>query len=75
MTRPPPAAPSPRSGGSACSSGAGALCERVRELDDELGRRAATDDPRWDDPIGPTGLAPLVAATRERLRAAGATRA
>ncbi len=29
--------------------GAGALCERVRELDDELGRRAAPDDPRWDD--------------------------
>ena len=55
--------------------GAGALCERVRELDDELGRRDATDDPGWDDAIGPTGLAPLVAATRERLRAAGATRA
>ena len=55
--------------------GAGALCERVRELDDELDRRGATDDAGWDEPIGPTGLTPLVAATRERLRAAGATRA
>lgn len=55
--------------------GATALCERARELDGRLEGRGATDDPRWDVPIGPTGLAPLVAATRERLRMAGATRA
>ena len=51
--------------------GATALCERVRDFDGRLEGRGATDDPGWDVPIGPTGLAPLVAATRERLRVAG----
>ena len=55
--------------------GATALCERVHELVGRLEGRGSSDDPGWDDPIGPTGLTPLVAATRERLRMAGATRA
>jgi CheY-like chemotaxis protein len=55
--------------------GATTLCARVRELEGQLEGRVTTDDPRWDEPIGPTGLGPLVAATRERLRMAGATRA
>ncbi|HEY4189438.1 MAG TPA: response regulator [Candidatus Limnocylindrales bacterium] len=54
--------------------GATALCERVRELDGRLEGREAPDDPGWNDALGPTGLTPLVAATRERLRLAAATR-
>ncbi len=47
--------------------GASGLCRRAHELDAELGDRSSPDDPRWSVPLGPTGLAALLAATRERL--------
>ena len=47
--------------------GAAGLCRRAHELDAALGDRGSPDDPRWGIPLRPTGLAALLAATRERL--------